>query len=202
LSIVIRAKAGNTVAPKHRAQLENESNGVEQIMKLISALALAALLLLSRQAAAQVRFETSVSTDYQAPGLYLFQTRSPMNTVYFVERPSRTVYSDEVVAGVVQQGDGSIFAHATWVIRYNSNTRTVNLNRNKTHITSRYGNQRCHVYENQPPTCTCNGGRVWNICSNPDMAGYVAAMSAAAATASFNAKTALEQDGYRVTRYQ
>jgi hypothetical protein len=122
-----------------------------------------------------------------------------MDTNWFTGRAGgRTVYSSDVVVGTLVHGPGTIDAHATWMINYTPRTRTVNLNAGTSHITNWWGNQRCNVYENG--TCNCHNNANWNICSVPDMAGYVLALTALARAAALNAQIALEAAGYTVTR--
>jgi hypothetical protein len=94
--------------------------------------------------------------------------------------------------------NGDLAAHATWVIFYASNMKTVNIAKNKVHITNWFGDERCHVYEDG--TCNCDGNRIWNICKNPQARNYVSTLVALATAARINAKHALEQAGYNVTQ--
>lgn len=141
-------------------------------------------------------FQTTVSTAYVTPYVQMILANSNMDTSWFVQRAGgRTIYSTDVYVGRLVHGAGSINAHATWVINYDPTTRTVNLNKNKTHITNWWGAQRCHVYEDG--TCNCGTNPNWTICGA--LPNYVKALHAAAIAARINAVHALTQAGYTVT---
>ncbi len=141
-------------------------------------------------------FSTTVSNVYATPDVVMVLANSSMDTDWFVGHDGgRTVYSSDVYVGKLVHGTGNIMAHATWVINYNSDTRTVNLNKNKTHITNWWGNQRCQVYEDG--TCNCHSNPNWNICAA--LPGYVTILHSAAVAARINARHFLTQAGYTVT---
>jgi hypothetical protein len=168
-------------------------------MKVIKALLFVALLLVGKTATA-ADFETTVSTNYTVPNLINLQlANSEMSTSWFTgQAGGRTVYSSDVTVGNIVHGTGIIEAHATWVITYTPNTRTVNLNAGRTHITNWWGDQRCNVYEDG--TCNCHTNPNWTICNIPQMATYVTSLVALARAATLNAQFALQAAGYTVTR--
>jgi len=170
-------------------------------MKTLYSILLSAVVLFGSRANAQ-SFETSVSQVFSVPNVVsLSLVNSSMDISWFVERDGdRTIYSNDVVVGTLVgcvQGHNSISAHATWVINYDSATRTVNIKKDKTHITNWYLDQRCHVYENG--TCNCGTNPNWTYCAYPPMSYYVATLQCAAILARINARIALQQAGYTVT---
>jgi hypothetical protein len=160
---------------------------------------LVALFLGLAGGASAADFETRVSVQFQIPGSVDLNTvNSTMQTQWFVEQDGgRTVYSNDVVIGTTKISGATydISAHATWVINYDSKTKTVDLKVGKTHITNWLGGQRCHVYEDG--TCNCGSNPNWQICG---WNGYKASLVAYAITAALNAQFALEKEGYHVIR--
>src|SRR5215469_8968105 len=131
-------------------------------MKHISVLMVLSLLTMVEPAVAQT-FETTVGPSFVWPDVLIMKmTNSTMDLNWFTQRGGgRTVYSNDVNTGTMVHGriGNQIMAHATWVVSYDPQSRTVNLNRGKTHITNWYFDQRCHVYEDG--TCDCDSNPNW-----------------------------------------
>lgn len=168
-------------------------------MKPIFALALITLVG-AFQAGSAATFETTVSTSFVIPNLANMQlANSTMDTDWFTQRDgARTIYSSDVAVGTVDGTiGGNVSAHATWVMSYDSTTRTVHIFEGRTHITNWFGSDRCQVYEDG--TCNCHGNRTWNICgAGQPMAPYVQGLVTMAKAASINARIALTNAGYIV----
>lgn len=167
-------------------------------MRYILACMICIAALLPRTALAQA-FQTTVSGQFGDAYVQLVPANSTMETAWFTQQAGgRTVYSHDVGVGNLIHSPTPIQAHATWVISYNAQTRTVNLNAGRTHITNWLGNQRCNVYEDG--TCNCGNNPNWNYCGYAPMATYVTMLVAYARAASINATLALQAAGYTVTR--
>jgi hypothetical protein len=167
-------------------------------MRYILAFMICIAALLPRMALAQA-FQTTVSGQFGDEYVQMVPASSTMEVAWFTQNAGgRTVYSQDVGVGNLTHSPTPILAHATWVISYDAQTRTVNLKPGQTHITNWLGNQRCNVFEDG--TCNCRTNPNWNYCGYAPMATYVTMLVVYARAASINATLALQNAGYTVTR--
>ena len=109
--------------------------------------------------------DVNICYELSIPDVLQLNNVTAKVNVIFPDRAHRientTLVSFKVPVGRMTHGVADIIGHFTLIYDYDPQANTIYIHKNKSHITTVYVDQTCHVYTDGE--CSCSGPN-WSIC--------------------------------------